>query len=37
MLTHGVDHLVVSSPGTQIPIGILSIYDLIGVLAWRQV
>lgn len=34
MLTHGADHLVVSDPETQIPIGILSTYDLIGVLAW---
>lgn len=34
MLTHATDHLVVCDPETQIPIGILSTYDLIGVLAW---
>jgi CBS domain-containing protein len=34
MLTHGSDHLVVCDPETHIPIGILSTYDLISVLAW---
>ena len=34
MLAHGVSHLVVTQPGTQSPIGILSTADIAGVLGW---
>ena len=36
MLAHGVSHLVVTQPGTQSPIGILSTADIAGVLGWGE-
>ena len=36
MLTHNVSHLVVTEPGTQRPIGILSTADVAGILAWGE-
>lgn len=36
MLAHGVSHLVVTQPGTQNPIGILSTADIAGVLGWGE-
>jgi len=36
MIAHGVGHLVVLNPATQLPIGILSTLDLAGVIAWGQ-
>jgi CBS domain-containing protein len=36
MLTHKVSHLVVTQPGTERPIGILSTADIAGVLAWGE-
>lgn len=34
MLKHGVSHVVVVDPDTEQPTGILSTFDVIGVLAW---
>ena len=36
MLAHGVSHLVVTQPGTQSPIGILSTADIAGVIGWGE-
>ena len=36
MVTHGVNHVVVLGPVTQLPIGILSTLDVAGVIAWGQ-
>lgn len=36
MLTHKVSHLVVTEPGTERPIGILSTADIAGILAWGE-
>lgn len=36
MLTHAVNHLVVVQPGSQRPIGVLSTFDIAGVLAWGE-
>ena len=36
MLAHGVSHLVVTQPGTQSPIGILSTADIAGVVGWGE-
>jgi CBS domain-containing protein len=36
MLTQKVSHLVVTEPGTQRPIGILSTADVAGILAWGE-
>jgi CBS domain-containing protein len=36
MLTHGVNHVVVIDPKAQRPIGILSTFDVAGVLAWGE-
>ena len=36
MLAHGVSHAVVSDPGAQRPVGVLSTLDIAGVLAWGE-
>ncbi len=34
MIAHGVNHAVVLNPVSQLPIGILSTLDVVGVIAW---
>ena len=36
MLRHAISDPVVVEPGTQLPIGILSTADIVGVLAWGE-
>lgn len=36
MLERGTDHLIVIGPQTQLPVGVLSMLDIAGVLAWGE-
>jgi CBS domain-containing protein len=36
MLTTGASHLLVISPDTQHPVGVVSTLDIAGVLAWGE-